>query len=136
MNTKAAAWLMAVWGLLSWTESASAVGGNVFAWGYNSFGECNVPGGLTDAIDVSCGNYFSMALRANGTIATWGDNAFGLRNVPAPATDVVAIGTRGYFALALQRNGSEPVVAAYERHGCCLRCAAVYRINHVGTGNS
>jgi alpha-tubulin suppressor-like RCC1 family protein len=61
---------------------------------------------LADAVEVACGNYFSMALRANGTVSTWGDNAFGLRNVPGAATDLVAIGTRGYFALGLRRNGS------------------------------
>src|SRR5689334_15245445 len=59
-------------------QTASATGGSVYAWGYNSFGECNVPAGLNNAVAVQCGNYFSMALRANGTVATWGDNGFGL----------------------------------------------------------
>src|SRR5881396_3446625 len=88
--------------LASFLPAAYAVGGAVYAWGYNSFGECNVPPGLTTAVEVACGNYFSMALRADGTIATWGDNGFGLRNVPASATNVIAISTRGYDCLALR----------------------------------
>lgn len=87
-------------------ETASAVGGSVFAWGYNSFGECNVPSGLNDAVAVECGNYFSMALRANGTITTWGDDGFGLKTVPAAATNVIAISSRGYDCLALRNDGS------------------------------
>jgi alpha-tubulin suppressor-like RCC1 family protein len=85
---------------------AGAAGGSVFAWGYNSFGECNVPAGLNDAVAVEAGNYFSMVLRANGTVVTWGDNAFGLRNVPASATNLMAIASRGFSCLALRRDGT------------------------------
>lgn len=87
-------------------RSASGVGGTVFAWGYNNLGACDVPGDLTNAVEVACGNSFSMALRVDGTIATWGDNAWGLRDVPAEATNVVAISTRGFDCLALRRDGT------------------------------
>ena len=101
-----------LWWVATWTvflspfieQFASAAGGSVFAWGYNSFGECNVPPGLTDTVDLACGNYFSMALRANGTLVTWGNDAFGLREVPPTATGVVAISSRGYCALALPQH--------------------------------
>lgn len=88
------------------TERAGAVGGSVFAWGSNGSGECNVPPGLTNAIGVSCGNYFSIALKADGTLSAWGDNSFGLANIPADATNIAVISTRGYDCLALRQDGS------------------------------
>lgn len=107
VRTQALALVLAVLalGLYSPTESY-AIGGNVFAWGNSGSGETQVPPGLNSAVDVACGQYFSMALKADGTIATWGDNGFGLQNVPAEATNVIAIATRGYNCLALRRDGS------------------------------
>ncbi|MEO5801912.1 MAG: FG-GAP-like repeat-containing protein, partial [Verrucomicrobiota bacterium] len=87
-------------------KNSYGAGGNVFAWGNSGSGETQIPPGLNSMVDVACGNYFSMALKADGTIATWGDNGFGLRNVPAEATNVVAIATRGYNCLVLRRDGS------------------------------
>ena len=92
-------------GLLCGT-SASAVGGTVSAWGYDAFGALNVPAGLTTAVEVAAGNYFSMALKADGTVLTWGDNGFGLLNVPPEATNVMAISSRGYDCLVLRGDGS------------------------------
>jgi alpha-tubulin suppressor-like RCC1 family protein len=87
-------------------HSACAAGGTVFAWGYNSFGACNVPSGLANVVEVGCGNYFSIALRADGTMAAWGDNSWGLANFPPEATNVMSISTRGFDCLALRRDGS------------------------------
>ncbi len=92
-------------GLLPGTR-AFAVGGTVYAWGYDAFGALNVPAGLTTAVEVAAGNYFSMALKADGTVLTWGDNAFGLLNIPPSATNVIAISTRGYDCLVLRGDGS------------------------------
>jgi uncharacterized delta-60 repeat protein len=92
-------------GLLCGTK-AFAVGGTVYAWGYDAFGALNVPAGLTTAVEVAAGNYFSMALKADGTVLTWGDNAFGLLNIPPQATNVMAISTRGYDCLVLRGDGS------------------------------
>jgi alpha-tubulin suppressor-like RCC1 family protein len=57
---------------LSVAQTAFGVGGQVFAWGRNVEGQCNVPAGLNDAVAVACGRFFSMALRSDGTIVTWG----------------------------------------------------------------
>jgi uncharacterized delta-60 repeat protein len=92
-------------GLLYGTK-AFAVGGTISAWGYDSSGALNVPPGLTSAVEVAAGDYFSMALTAAGTVATWGDNGFGLLNIPSEATNVIAISTRGYDCLVLRGDGS------------------------------
>ena len=95
--------LVTFMGFLS-AQTALAVGGSVYAWGYNNYGVCNVPGGLTDVVAVRCGDDFSMALRANGTVATWGDTSW--RQVPAEATNLMAISFKGSGCLGLRHDGT------------------------------
>jgi alpha-tubulin suppressor-like RCC1 family protein len=78
----------------------------VVAWGDDSDGQCDVPSGLTNAIDVAGGYNFSLALKADGTVVAWGDNTYGETNVPASLTNVTAIAAGGDFALALLQNGT------------------------------
>jgi alpha-tubulin suppressor-like RCC1 family protein len=53
------------------------------AWGDNSYGQRNVPPGLSNVVAVAAGAYHSLALKADGTVVAWGDNTYGQRNVPA-----------------------------------------------------
>ena len=68
---------------------AALTDGRVKCWGSNEYGELgnggatgsgarsNVPVdvvGITDAVDVVAGRYFSCALRASGGVRCWGDN--------------------------------------------------------------
>jgi hypothetical protein len=76
------------------------------AFGDNSYGQCDVPSGLSNAIAVAAGGYFSLALRNNGTVVAWGDNAYGETNVPSGLTNVVAIAAGEYHGVALLANGS------------------------------
>ncbi|MGO8676635.1 MAG: hypothetical protein ACLQVX_12280, partial [Limisphaerales bacterium] len=46
--------------------------GTVVAWGWDNYGQADVPAGLTNAIAISAGSLQSMALRADGTVLTWG----------------------------------------------------------------
>ena len=48
--------------------------GTVAAWGDDSQGQCDVPGGLSNVVAVAGGGAHSLALRADGTVAAWGDN--------------------------------------------------------------
>lgn len=78
----------------------------VVAWGDDASGQCDVPSGLTNAIDVAGGYNFSLALKADGTVIAWGDNTYGESNVPAGLTNVTSIAAGGNFALALLQNGT------------------------------
>ena len=72
---------------------------NVWAWGDNSSGQCNVPAGVTNAIAVAAGTGFSMALMPDGRVVTWGvpqDFGFTVTN----AVQIAAAGNGAYVLLA------------------------------------
>ena len=59
--------------------------GSVVAWGYNDYGQCNVPAlpaGLT-YVEVAAGSGHTVARRSDGSVVAWGDNGCGQCNVPA-----------------------------------------------------
>ena len=78
--------------------------GSVVAGGDNSFGQCNVPAGLT-ATAIAGGWRHSLAIRPDGSVVAWGDNSFGQCNVPAELTATAIAGAR-YASLALRPDGS------------------------------
>ena len=78
---------------------------SVIAWGDNSFGQCNVPLGITNPASVAAGGFFSLILQSNGTIVAWGDNSYGQTNVPAGITNAASLAAGQYHALALLSNG-------------------------------
>jgi len=61
------------------------------AWGDNTYGQTNVPVGLTNVVQVSVGQTHTLALKNNGTVVAWGDNTYGQTNVPVGLTNVVYI---------------------------------------------
>lgn len=79
---------------------------SVVTWGDNTYGQCNVPIGLNDAIAVSAGRYHSLALRSNGTVVAWGDNRYGQADVPDDLANVIAIAAGYRHSLALKADGS------------------------------
>ncbi|MGD0815677.1 MAG: LamG-like jellyroll fold domain-containing protein [Verrucomicrobiota bacterium] len=76
------------------------------AWGDNTYGQCEVPFGLSNAIAVAAGGYFSLALLNNGTVMGWGDNQYGQTNIPAGLTNVVGIAAGLYHGVAVLADGS------------------------------
>lgn len=52
--------------------------GTVVAWGYNDEGQCNVPAGLSDVVDISSGYKISVAVKSDGTLVGWGFNNCGI----------------------------------------------------------
>jgi hypothetical protein len=46
--------------------------GTVVAWGYDYYGQADVPAGLTNVVDVGAGSLFSAALKDDGTSVAWG----------------------------------------------------------------
>ena len=79
--------------------------GTVVVWGDNSFGQTNVPPGLTNVIAIAAGDYHTLALRADGVIIGWGDNSFGQLNVPS-VPNPVALASGNYHGLALSARPS------------------------------
>src|SRR5215211_1704521 len=80
--------------------------GTPVAWGYNGFGQTDVPSGLTDVVAVEAGFYHNLAIRSDGTVVAWGDNGFGQTDVPSGLTNVVDVAAAGYHNLALKSDGT------------------------------
>lgn len=80
--------------------------GTVAVWGYNEYGQCNTPSGLTDIKAVCAGHWHTAALKSDGTVVAWGGNGSGQCNVPAGLTEVTAIEAGLSFTIALKKDGS------------------------------
>jgi alpha-tubulin suppressor-like RCC1 family protein len=61
------------------------------AWGYNNYGQLNVPSPNTGFVAIAAGGYHTLGLRADGSIAAWGANHYGQINVPPPNANFVAL---------------------------------------------
>jgi len=80
--------------------------GQVLFWGYNIFGEGNVPADLTNCICVAAGEFHALAVKADGTVKAWGRNDSGQCNVPAGLNNVVAVAAGESHSLALKADGT------------------------------
>lgn len=80
--------------------------GTVIAWGSNTYGQTNVPPGLSNVIAIAGGLYHALALKADGTVTAWGLNNYGQTNVPQGLSNVVAIAAGYYHSLALKADGT------------------------------
>jgi Concanavalin A-like lectin/glucanases superfamily/Immunoglobulin domain/Regulator of chromosome condensation (RCC1) repeat len=98
---------------------------SVFAWGgvadnlyldlaqedIETFGQANVPPGLTSVVAIAAGGYWSVALNSNRTITGWGWNGgmSGQTQVfsgPADLTNVVAVASGFWDGIALKNDGT------------------------------
>jgi Regulator of chromosome condensation (RCC1) repeat/Immunoglobulin I-set domain len=79
----------------------------VMVWGYNDYGQTNVPPEATNVIALAAGDHHCLALRADGTVVAWGgDSTRGQTNVPPGLTNVVSIAAGSAHSLALGRDGT------------------------------
>ena len=93
-------------------------GGTVAAWGWNGYGQCNVPSPNSEFVAIAGGMIHSLGLRSDGSVVVWGYNEYGQCNVPSPNSGFVAITGGGGHSLGLKSNGS--VVAwGYNEYGQC-----------------
>ena len=74
-------------------------------WGDNSYGQIDIPIGLTNVVAIAGGGDYTLALRANGTVVTWGDPRFPQDDSPMGLKSVVAIARGEYHNLALLSDG-------------------------------
>jgi alpha-tubulin suppressor-like RCC1 family protein len=83
--------------------------GTVSAWGYNGYGQTNVPPDATNFVGIAAGTGHSLGLRADGTISIWGTLLnTSVTSVPASATNVVelGVGTGSINPLGLRTDGT------------------------------
>ena len=80
--------------------------GTVWAWGYNGYGQTNVPAGLTNVVAIAAGGFHALALRADGTVIAWGTNSYGQTNVPIGLSNVVAVAAGQWNSMALKADGT------------------------------
>jgi hypothetical protein len=78
----------------------------ITGWGWNGYGQTNVPEGLTNVIAVAAGLDHCLALREDGTVVAWGDKTFGAIDVPTNLADVVAISAGWSQSYALRADGT------------------------------
>jgi hypothetical protein len=107
--------LIAGLGLIPVGRINAASPGTVVAWGYNGYGQTNVPAGLTGVVTaIAAGGYHTVVLKTNGTVVAWGDNSYGQTNVPAGLSGVTAIAAGWWHTVALKSDGT---VVAWGHNG-------------------
>ncbi len=80
--------------------------GQVVAWGDNDEGQCTVPAGLADIVEIAGGAIHSLVLREDGQVVAWGSNAYGQLAVPSGLQGVTAISSGPLYSLALKGDGT------------------------------
>ena len=88
--------------------------GTVAAWGWNAYGQTNIPADLSNVVAIAGGFFHSLALKSDGTVVAWKFNNLGQTNIPVGLSNVVAIAGGGYHNLALRSDGT---VAAWGNNG-------------------
>lgn len=89
--------------------------GTVVGWGDNSYGQTNIPVGLSNVTAIAAGKYHGVALLTNGSVTNWGSyseppNYYSVTNYSVctapPLSNVVAISAGIDRDLALLSNGT------------------------------
>jgi hypothetical protein len=80
--------------------------GELWAWGENQTGGCNVPEPNTGFTVLSSGGAHQACVKSDGSIAAWGDNLWGECNVPEPNTDFKAVASGNYNSAGVKADGS------------------------------
>ncbi|MCX8481690.1 MAG: hypothetical protein ORN58_07210 [Sediminibacterium sp.] len=78
----------------------------VFGWGQNGYGQLTIPVGLKNVVQITGGDFYNAALKADGTVVAWGQNSEGQTTIPDSLTDVVQIAGGASHVLALKGNGT------------------------------
>ena len=79
--------------------------GTVAAWGDNTFGQCEMPKGLTNVVRIGAGRYHSMAVKQDGSVVSWGRNPkndFNQFDIPSPLNGAKVLFAGGYASVHSQ----------------------------------
>jgi hypothetical protein len=80
--------------------------GQVIVWGWNDYGQTNVPTSATNVLALAAGDAHCLVLRTDGTVLAWGLNGFGRTNVPFDLTNAVSVAAGSSHSLALRRDNT------------------------------
>ena len=80
--------------------------GDAVCWGFNTYGQCEVPASATNLVDVSAGWLHSAAISGDGCAVCWGSNGHGQCQPSADATGLVAVACGWYHNVALRNDGT------------------------------
>ena len=80
--------------------------GSVVVWGNNTYGQTNLPAGLTNVLAIATHGDHSLALRDDGSVISWGDNVSGQTNTPASLTNATQIAGSVSSSFAVRPDGS------------------------------
>jgi len=111
-------------------------GGQVIAWGDNSYGQIDVPSGLAGVVAIAAAATHSVALKADGTVVAWGSNLNGQANVPQGLDGVIAIDAGGETSVGLRRDGTAVYWGMYASGSYKTIGAAGFSIISVGVGDT
>ena len=86
-------------------------GASVRAWGWNGYGQCNVPADLGPCTAIAGGGFHTVSLRTDGTVRAWGAGTtntgsypnYGQSIVPADLGPCTAIAGGFFHTVAIQR---------------------------------
>lgn len=92
--------------VLTLSSVQAQLSGTVVAWGYNGYGQADVPEGLSDVTAIAAGEYHTVALKADGTVVAWGDDGAGQTDVPEGLSGVIAIAAGYRHTVALKSDGT------------------------------
>ena len=79
--------------------------GNVYMWGVNYNGQCDVPKNLPPIVELGIGNSHVVALDKNGVLYGWGKQNYGELDFPKDLPRMVSVAANGYQTTALSKNG-------------------------------
>ena len=103
----------------------------IVAWGDNSTGQTNVPGGLPDVKAIAAGSRDSVALLANGHPVSWGQGDGGITNVPPDLFDAAAVAAGSSWQIALKTNGT---LVGWSAYGTDLHLAGLSNVTAIAAG--
>ena len=82
-------------------SAALCSNGTVVVWGDYTFGQTNVPPGLSNVVAIAAGDFHTLAPLLNGTIVAWVIILMANSRAPPSATNALAIASGYYHGLAL-----------------------------------
>jgi hypothetical protein len=83
-----------------------AASGSLVSWGWDCCSQVtDTPAGY-DFVQISGGQYHSVALRADGSLVSWGGDAFGLVTDTPAGYDFVQVSAGFFHSVALRTDGS------------------------------
>ena len=80
--------------------------GTIVPWGWNEYGQCDVPTPNGNFTAVAAGEDHSLGLKSNGSLIAWGWNNHGQCDVPTPNGSFTAVAAGKDHSLGLKSDGS------------------------------